>query len=338
MLIKFWTFFFQENIYHDFIQKLKTLLLTNSFNDFNNSRISRLICFLCCSTKDMKLILTIIYDIIYSKTRNFPLIFSIFARIWPTCLEYQEDEIKPIIFAIMYLTRIEIINLEIQQKQQHNKTRGGEETRWKYFIILYERLCNWRVKFSSSSEVYSYLLPTLKSNSIFENDQQLSNKATEYLMAYQLLCKYEGWKWTVDVFIKQFIGDILSKWADEKQNAGKSEGFQVDDNIVAFNLYLQGHLIALLCPHEERQQAVDAIKTFSFFIKEHNFTFCSLLIQCTAIECLLLLVPRDPVLCFTEIQMWLKPNKIIPELLKVKIRSTYNIFKNRLPSYMIVSV
>ena len=292
--------------------------------------------------------LTIIYDIIYSKAQNFYLIFSIFARIWSKCLEYppfeEAENTEPIKFVIMYLTRIEIINLDSKQKMQ--KQSGGENN-WKLYTLLFERLCNWKYKMSSSSEVYSYLLPTLNPNCIFEDtfgEYKFTNKANEYLLAFQLLCKFEGWNWTVDVFIKQFIGIILSKWANSKTKTECADvDLQVNDNIVAFFIYLQASLIATLCPLDERLQAVEAIKSFALFIKDHNFAYCSLVIQCKIIECLLLLVPRDPVLSFTEIQQWLKPNNVqinksIPESLKIKIKNVYNLFKPKLPNYMIVKI
>ena len=308
-------------------------------------RIIRLICFLCRSNKDLKLLLSIVYDIIYSKTQNFHIILSVIARICPTLLQLPVDDTddrNPILLVVMYLTRNEFINLDFRLKMSKI---SGDENQWKLHLSLFERLCNWKFNFSSSSEMFSHLLPTLKANVIFDDSYQeykFSSKANEYLLAFQLMCKFEGWKWTLDVFIKQFIQELLAPWASSKGNQNKLDS-KIDDNLISFVFYLQANLVALLCPHDERHQAIDIIKASALFIKEYNFDYCSLVIQCKIIEGLLLLAPRDPTLVFTEIQHWLKPSNIainnsLPESLKTKIRSVFNMLKPKLPNYMIVNI
>jgi hypothetical protein len=81
------------------------------------------------------------------------------------------------------------------------------------------------------------------------------------------------------------------------------------------------------------------IKSFSIYLKESNL----LIIQFKAVESLLLLAPRDPILAFSQIQNWLKPsnienNKNLPECLKTKIKSVYTMLKPKLPSYVIINI
>ena len=308
--------------------KLKIVLLTNALalDDFRNMRIIRVISFLCRSNKDLKLLSTIAYDIIYSKTQNFHLLLMVISRICPELLKLPEglNDVHPIQLAIMHLTKNEIINLDLKQKTSST----SDDHQFKFYLTLFERLCNWKSSFTKSSEIYSYLMPTIKPNIIFDSFDQFSSKAVEYLLSFQLMCKYEGWKWTIDVFIKQVVQDILVQ-----EN--------VDDNIVAFYIYLKANLVALLCPHEESQQAVEVmIKSLAILIKESS---SSSIIQLKIIESLLLLAPRDPLLAFTEIQIWLKPNnfennKKITQSLKSKIGNVYNMLKPKLPNYMIVNI
>jgi hypothetical protein len=51
--------------------KLKIILLTNPLNDFQNAKIIRLISFIYRSNKDLQLLFTIAYDIVYSRVNNF---------------------------------------------------------------------------------------------------------------------------------------------------------------------------------------------------------------------------------------------------------------------------
>ena len=114
----------------------------------------------------------------------------------------------------MFLTRVEIINVESHKhvntaaantlattttvsKTSVNQTKRVDENRWKLYELLFERLCNWKLKFASASEIYSYMLPKLNTTELFNdpNNSKFSSKAIEFLLAYQLLCKFEGWNW-----------------------------------------------------------------------------------------------------------------------------------------------
>jgi hypothetical protein len=314
--------------------KLKIILLTNSLNDFRNSKIIRLISFICRSNKDFKLLLTIAYDIVYSKVNNFHLLLVIIARICPTIFELPVNinDADPIKMVFMYLTKNEIKNLDIKYKMSK---MSDEDNQFKWYLALFERLCNWKSNLSSSSEIYSHLMATINSDSLFETLIKFSSKATEYLLAFQLMCKYEGWQWTHEFLIKQLNEDILTKWALSKEN--KEEA--IDDNLVSFFIYLKANLFALLCPREETEQITEVMKSFSIYLKESNLS----IIQFKTVESLLLLAPRDPILAFTEIQHWLKPsnienNKNLPESLKTKIKSVYTMLKPKLPSYVIINI
>ena len=67
-------------------------------------------------------------------------------------------------------------------------------------------------------------------------------------------------------------------------------------------------------------------------------------IQCAAIECLLLLAPLDAAECFMPIHKWLASDQdqprpaALPESTRHKIKYAYHLYKEKLPNNLVVSI
>ncbi len=270
---------------------------------------------------------TFIYDLLFSAkiTKKLFSIILLIARIWPECLFIKPNtttNTNPILRVIIYVTRIHLINAKAGSTQE---------------LFVFERLCNWNMQsMNRASDLYSSLNARLcASKSLFIYNPfefKLNDTAFQCLNAFKLLCKHEGWDWSLNVFIMQYIKDHLEKWTLKQQEA------DCNDDLTSFYLILQSHLLAHMCPLSEvTLYVVDCIKSFSFFIKKSNLKMSSHFIQLAIIDCLLLLVPYDPCLCFNEIQIWFKLRCTqVPLELKTRLKLVYDSYKCKLPDSILI--
>jgi len=279
---------------------------------------------------------TVIFDIMFTKARNFYLLIVLIGRIWPECLELKKKdddyELNPVLTAVVYLCKNQIILDETNKKLN-----------WNYLLPAMEELCSWRIHIGSSSEIFSYLQKhLLQLDDVFVNNEselKLSHQAFNFLSAFKLICTHEGWKWSSGVFISQFIQAILAKWTEHRQKATSSDDTDtISDDIAAFFLFLQGNIVAHLCPLEEKYLAIESIKSFLLFIKSENSNLFSFLVECAVVKALLLLVPFDPTMCFSQIQIWFRKNeKKMAVSLRDEVKLVYKLYKTRLPNYIVLS-
>jgi hypothetical protein len=299
-------------------------MFTQNFNTYYSLRITRIITFTCRSMQKTCLMHTFIYDFMYAKNKNFQSVLLLIARIWPECLFIKSNAgayANPILLVIVHLTRSHIIN-----KSQADKSQE---------LVIFVRLCNWHTQnISNASALYSGLhskLSGIKSLFIFNPFEfRLNDSALQYLNAFKLLCKYEGWNWSLNVFIMQYIKNLLEKWTIKQHDN------EIGDELVAFYLLLQSNLLASMCPLNEVTYVTDCIKSFLFFIKESNIKMSSHFMQVSMIDCLLLLAPYDPPLCFRDMQSWLKINQNqVPLELKTRIKIVFDSYAHKIPDIVI---
>ena len=161
----------------------------------------------------------------------------------------------------------------------------------------------------------------------------------EYLQAIKLLGINEGWQWTLDTFLAQHLKNALDEYTRLATTSMKA------NQLLAFFLILQGHLISHLCPKKHMTtQALEAIKSYGLLLKSPQDTKEALIVECAVVESLVLMMPFDPVECVSQIQSWISlyKNKYkhaakLPKSVEFNIEYVFNFYKEKLPSNLIIT-
>jgi hypothetical protein len=279
------------NLRQIFLNRLKTLIISNRFNDYYNLRMGRLICYLCRSTRLIEMMHLIIYDIIIAKTRNFHLILVLFFRTWPEPFEIASAEISPLWTSIIFLIKNQI------------KNKTSEE--WRHLDAVFTRLHQWRVEFNDIDELSAKLVNDLsKLSAIFTtNDEkfQLTNEANEYLASFQLICSYQEWLWS-----KNKLFQLI------RQSSKSNEELEIFLMICQAKISIQSSDKAFI--DELTNELMEKLKL-------RLFPFVT-------IESLLLLIPHNTQKIISAIELWLENyQKSLPINLSVKINRILSYYK-----------
>ena len=159
----------------------------------------------------------------------------------------------------------------------------------------------------------------------------------EYMQSYNLLCINEGWEWTVDLFLNDFIKKAIEECTLNIKTTDDFDFNLKSDKLIAFYLLVQGNIISHMCPKNSSDTAMEALLSFQLLL-EKNDTTCSgnHLIEFICVQNLILLAPFNPIQVFTCIQDWLEKYKNaktfkLPLSLQTKIKYSYEFYKKRLP-------
>lgn len=176
----------------------------------------------------------------------------------------------------------------------------------------------------------------------------------EYIQSFKLMCLNEGWEWTLNTFLK----NLINKSLEENTEASLSESLPEDQKskalkLLAFYLLSQASVLSHMFAKKDSYSAtIDMIKSYGvnlckiIFQPSHLNTKESFIVECAILESLLYLSPFSPTESFLQIQMWFvkyqskltsSENFILPTSLEKRIRETYQFFKHKLPSHIVIN-
>jgi hypothetical protein len=197
---------------------------------------------------------------------------------------HQQKKINPILTVVIYIVKRRVCDdsslysPKITPINVDTSTGGSESSTnelnnlsiaCKYTLYILETLCNWSQDFRTSLQVWEYLKNDLDVNSalcsadiyiINENEFKLSPLMFENLKAIQLLCSFEGWRWTVDTFIKKIINQFLEHFTEIKSK--NSEHSSKAIHLIAYLLYVQGSILSQMCPKHESSRVIETMNLF----------------------------------------------------------------------------
>lgn len=173
-----------------------------------------------------------------------------------------------------------------------------------------------------------------------EKELKLTALMFEYLQSFKLLCINEGWEWTCDTFLKNYIKKAL----EDATNIIETSKVELTRNkakkLIAFYLLVQGSITSHMCPQAHSNTAFKVMHSFELLLKKEEASYVEdYFIECASIENLLLLAPFDPVRALSNINEWLIKCKNlkseafrVPSSLQQKVKATYEFYKKHLPS------
>lgn len=93
----------------------------------------------------------------------------------------------------------------------------------------------------------------------------------EYIQAFKLLCINEGWDWTINVFLKEFVYKSLEQHT-ETSSSTDLELKMRSQRFLAFYLYTQAYTLSFMCPKKDAiSKSTDAIKSYSLILHKLMF-------------------------------------------------------------------
>jgi hypothetical protein len=107
------------------------------------------------------------------------------------------------------------------------------------------------------------------------------------MQAIKLMCLNEGWHWTINTFLKEFVKSELSYYTEVSKSVNAEPlATQIRaKHILAFYFYLQGNIISQLSSVEKsvdtKPDAVEVIKSFSLLLNNSQNTTGSYLFSQT---------------------------------------------------------
>ncbi len=289
LISKLKDFKFVENILDEILSELKTALLSTDFNEFYNLRLARLISFLCKSNQKSDFLKCLIYDLIATKNSTIPNKFHeiiiLFIRIWSEPfvwplnltllsnslieLDFEMAPVKnPVLCVIIFIVKTFIASKKTAEKSDPSD----------YFLHIVETLCNWVTNYNDANELINYFSEnlTLESNLVQEdelfllNDQELKLTQCffEYLNAMKLICAYQGWKWTSECFLNNYLKHQLKETLKKSEcNLTETEEKKKSSFLAAFYLLAQGHLIGALCSKED-STVLETIRAYGLLLQD----------------------------------------------------------------------
>ncbi|CAF0824915.1 unnamed protein product [Brachionus calyciflorus] len=362
-----------EKVQEEFLNYLRVMILNNEFNETFKMRMGRMLCFVCKSKKNTDYLKCFIYDLIVSHESTMPLTFQnlilLFARIWPESLTWpcSIDELNdydidnppeyknPILFVIIYVLfeNIKKNNAKLDQVKREHGTKYSEFS--SYYIYILETMCNWSIEYSSIIDIWNFLKFNL--NRVFENlepgdfflsddkEFRLKNILRQYFEAFKLLCLNEGWQWTKNNFIKDFIKsevDTCVLKLNEKSEDLDSE-LKLKHQISFYNL-LVNSVVSLMCSRTDNEFLTDQINKMGSIVNSFENEKVYMIYEISTIESMLYLVSFDPIECFKLIEKWYENLKKraskqdisvqIPQKFQRKILTVQNLNIDKLKNFV----